>query len=106
MRVDSDGTFRLSYAGTALAGSQIMAALKPFTDRAFRQAHKEGRVEPADVPAREHVRGAEHPDGDRQQGKGHRAIRSCKRQIDAFGIWRTHRALGHGTLIRRGLHPV
>ena len=38
MRVDTDGTFRLSYSGTALAGSQIMAALKPFTDRAFRQA--------------------------------------------------------------------
>ena len=51
MRVDSDGTFRLSYAGTALAGSQIMAALKPFTDRAFRQAHKEGRVEPAQAYA-------------------------------------------------------
>ena len=28
-----------------------MAALKPFTDRAFRQAHKEGRAEPAQAYA-------------------------------------------------------
>jgi hypothetical protein len=51
MRVDTDGTFRLSYTGTALAGSQIMTALKPFTDRAFREAQKEGRVEPAEAYA-------------------------------------------------------
>jgi hypothetical protein len=45
-RVDPDGTFRLSFAGTALAGAQILAALKPFTDHAFKRAHREGRVEP------------------------------------------------------------
>jgi hypothetical protein len=43
--VDSDGTFRLSFAGTAKAGAAIVAALRPFTEAAFQRAHKEGRVE-------------------------------------------------------------
>jgi hypothetical protein len=44
--VESDGTFRLSFTGTAYAGAVINAALKPFTDRAFKQARGEGRIEP------------------------------------------------------------
>jgi hypothetical protein len=44
--VESDGTYRLSFTGTAYAGAVINAALKPFTDRAFKQAQKEGRTEP------------------------------------------------------------
>ena len=45
MGVDTDGTFRLSFSGTAVAGAAIVAALRPFTDQAFKQAKKEGRVE-------------------------------------------------------------
>jgi hypothetical protein len=45
MGVDTDGTFRLSFSGTAVAGAAIVAALRPFTDRAFKEAKKEGRVE-------------------------------------------------------------
>jgi hypothetical protein len=36
----------LSFTGTAYAGAVINAALKPFTDRAFKHARREGRVEP------------------------------------------------------------
>ena len=32
--------------GHCATGAQILAALKPFTNAAFRQAHKEGRIEP------------------------------------------------------------
>ena len=45
MGVDTDGTFRLSFSGTAVAGAAIVAALRPFTDQAFKQAKKDGRVE-------------------------------------------------------------
>ncbi len=45
MGVDTDGTFRLSFSGTAVAGAAIVAALRPFTDQAFKQAKQEGRVE-------------------------------------------------------------
>ena len=45
MGVDTDGTFRLSFSGTAVAGAAIVAALRPFTDQAFKQAKREGRVE-------------------------------------------------------------
>jgi hypothetical protein len=45
MGVDTDGTFRLSFSGTAVAGAAIVAALRPFTDQAFKQAKAEGRVE-------------------------------------------------------------
>jgi hypothetical protein len=44
--VGSDGTFRLSFSGTALAGAEILAGLKPFTEQAFQQARKEDRTEP------------------------------------------------------------
>jgi hypothetical protein len=50
-RVDPDGTFRLSFRGTALAGSRILAALKPFTTRAFNEARKHGRFESSDAYA-------------------------------------------------------
>jgi hypothetical protein len=43
--VDSDGSWRLSFRGTAVAGATIAAALKPFTDHSFEQARKDGRVE-------------------------------------------------------------
>jgi hypothetical protein len=43
--VRSDGSFHLSFEGTAEAGSEILSALAPFTDRAFRAAQSEGRVE-------------------------------------------------------------
>ena len=46
IRVDSDGSWHLSFRGTALAGAKIQAALRPFTDAAFRQARKEDRLEP------------------------------------------------------------
>jgi hypothetical protein len=46
MWVESDGSFRLSFTGTAYAGAVINAALRPFTDLAFKQARKEGRTEP------------------------------------------------------------
>ena len=44
--VDPDGTFRLSLSTTALAGSQILTALRPFTDAAFKAAYKAGKHEP------------------------------------------------------------
>jgi hypothetical protein len=43
--VDSDGTFRLTYRGTAASGSRILTALKPFTDQAFKTARRAGRTE-------------------------------------------------------------
>jgi hypothetical protein len=43
--VRSDGSFSLSFEGTAAAGSEILSALAPFTDQAFKQAKAEGRVE-------------------------------------------------------------
>ena len=45
MRVDSDGTWCLSFRGTAYAGARIQAALRPFTDAAFKQARREDRHE-------------------------------------------------------------
>jgi hypothetical protein len=45
IRVDSDGSWHLSFRGTALAGARIQAALRPFTDAAFRQARAEDRHE-------------------------------------------------------------
>ncbi len=45
MGVDTDGTFRLSLSVTAVAGAAIVAAVRPFTDQAFKQAKREGRVE-------------------------------------------------------------
>jgi hypothetical protein len=44
--VDPDGSFRLALSTTALAGSQILTALKPFTDAAFKAAYKRGEREP------------------------------------------------------------
>lgn len=46
MRLDSDGSWHLSFRGTAFAGAKIQAALRPFTDAAFKQARREGRDEP------------------------------------------------------------
>jgi hypothetical protein len=43
--VRSDGSFSLSFEGTAEAGSEILSALAPFADQAFKQAKAEGRVE-------------------------------------------------------------
>ena len=45
MGVDTDGSFRLSFRGTAAAGAAIVAALRPFTDQAFKAAREAGRVE-------------------------------------------------------------
>jgi hypothetical protein len=46
IRVESDGTWCLTFRGTAYAGAQIQAALRPFTDAAFKQARSEARHEP------------------------------------------------------------
>jgi Domain of unknown function (DUF222) len=45
VRVDSDGTWCLTFRGTAFAGAKIQAALRPFTDAAFKQARREDRRE-------------------------------------------------------------
>ncbi len=44
--LDPDGTFRLRLATTAEAGSRILTALEPFTDRAFKASYKAGEREP------------------------------------------------------------
>jgi hypothetical protein len=43
--VRTDGSFSLSFEGTAEAGSEILAGLAPFADREFKRAKAEGRVE-------------------------------------------------------------
>src|SRR5690606_694941 len=49
--VDTDGTFRLALSTTTAAGHQIVTALAPFADAAFRQAREEGRRETLDAYA-------------------------------------------------------
>jgi hypothetical protein len=44
--VRSDGSFTLSFEGTAAAGSEILTALAPFADAAFNAAQAQGRNEP------------------------------------------------------------
>ena len=45
VRVESDGTWCLTFRGTVYAGARIMAALHPYREAAFKAARTEGRRE-------------------------------------------------------------
>jgi hypothetical protein len=69
-RVDDDGAFTGQFRLTADVGAEVLAALKPFQERAFRQARTEGRREPAHAYAADglrdlarYVRASFHKDG-------------------------------------------
>ena len=101
---DPDGTFRMSFSGTTEAGAKIVAALKPFRDRAMKVAHREGRSESIDAHAADAlVAMAEAVDGD---GNG---TRSSNVKIilvaDVEAMRRGH--VEHGeTCEIRGVGPV